>query len=382
MMKSKMLFLGMIALTLILTACNQLKEEFDDWINPSPSKPKHDSGQPISTKQVDPPQFVGTSHEITGKRYALVVANADYTGDPNIPPLKNPLNDGRDMKKALKDVGFNVTYRENTEDKRQLKEAVRKFTGQLRPGDVGVFYYAGHAVQVEGENYLLPTQVPLPSQQDVKYETLSAQYVLDQMEDAGNGFNIVLLDACRDNPLPQTRTRSVGKKGGLAEMRQPKGSIIGFATSPNDTAADGTGKNGIYTKHLLEAIKTPGLTVEQMLKKVRDGVWGETQGKQVPWENSSLRGDFCFSGCEKKEDKAAEEEQLRLQREIARLKAELVQKNKQQLQGAGYETQKQENRQLEQRLNVLEDLLRKIPKKQNNSYRRRNEDTVIMPPAL
>jgi len=195
---------------------------------------------------------------------------------------------------------------------------------------------------------LIPTQVRLPSERDVEYETLSAQYVLDQMEDVGNGFNVVLLDACRDNPLPPARGRTRGgKKGGLAEMRQPKGSIIGFATSPNDTAEDGLGKNGIYTKHLLKAIKTPGLTVEKMLKTVRDGVWQETGGRQIPWENSSLRGDFCFSGCVTEKQRAAERERIRL---------------------------KQEREQLEREKEEL------LHRKQD--YSEPDEEVVIMPPAL
>jgi len=366
-MKSKMLFLGMITLTFIPTACNQIKDPVL-------------GNNPNASSSI--PSFSSQSYSgMTGNRHALVIANANYTGDPNILPLKNPLNDGRDMKKTLQDVGFNVVYRENTANKRQIKEAVREFTQQLRSGDVGVFYYAGHAVQVKGKNYLLPTQVRLPSERDVEYETLSAQYVLDQMEDVGNGFNIVLLDACRDNPLPQKRTRGAAK-GGLAEMRQPKGSIIGFATSPNDTALDGAGRNGIYTKHLIEALKTPGLTVEGMLKKVRDGVWDETDGRQVPWENSSLRGDFCFSGCVTEAQRASErdrirfkQEQGRLQRDKERLEAQLREKNRSQQQDTHSEAlrQKQEeerNRRLEERLNALEGQLRQ------------NEDAVIMPPTL
>jgi hypothetical protein len=383
-MKSKLLFMGMIALTLIPIACNPIKDSVLGNNNSSASR--YPSSLSIQSHQQRPARMTG---KITGNRHALVIANANYTGDPNIVPLKNPLNDGRDMKKTLQEVGFQVVYRENATNRRQIKEAVREFTNSLRPGDVGVFYYAGHAVQVKGKNYLIPTQVQLPSQRDVEYETLSAQYVLDQMEDAGNGFNIVLLDACRDNPLPEKKTRSIGEKGGLAEMRQPKGSIIGFATSPNDVAEDGTGRNGLYTKHLLKAIKTPGLTVEEMLKKVRDGVWEETGGTQIPWENSSLRGDFCFSGCVTKEQRATETERIRLEqekaqleREKARLEAQLRdKKNQPQQQNTHSEAlrQKQEekNRQLEERLNALEQQLRQ---QQDNS--RQEEDTVIMPPAF
>jgi uncharacterized caspase-like protein/predicted small secreted protein len=313
-MKTTRLFLAIIALIpLLMTACNEIKP----------------STGAIGTEiQSHRPKM--TTGEVKGKRYALVMGNASYDVDPNISQLQNPLNDARDMRKALQDVGFKVVYLENAANRRQMKVAVQKFTDQLGSGDVGLFYYAGHAVQIKGKNYLIPTKVKLPTETEVEYETMSAQYVLDKMEDAGNGFNIIILDACRDNPLSKIRSLRGHAKGGLAEMRNPKGSIIAFATSPNKGAEDGDERNGTYTKHLLRAIKIPGLTVEQMFKKVRDAVWEETKGRQIPWENSSLRGEFCFYSCQSEAERAAEEEKKRLKRELARLKREQAKRDRQQ----------------------------------------------------
>ncbi len=261
-----------------------------------------------------------SDNKVKGKRYALVIGNANYKGDPNILPLRNPVNDARDMRKTLQDVGFEVIYRENAASREEMMDAVQAFRDKLHPGSVGVFYYAGHGVQVNGENYLIPIRAKLPSEQKVKYQTLSANYVLAQMEEAGNGSNIIILDACRDNPLPKEpitkaplvaesrglkktggdspeKMRSIGTPG-LAEMRSPNGSIIAFATAPNKPALDGKGRNGTYTKYLLKAIKMPGLTVEAMLKQVRELVSRETKKQQIPWENSSLTGEFCFAGCQ------------------------------------------------------------------------------------
>lgn len=267
-----------------------------------------------------------THGEVTGKRYALVIGNADYT-DPNISRLSNPVNDASDMRDILRKLGFDVIYRVNAADKREMEQAVQDFTALLHNGGIGLFYYAGHGVQVNGENYLIPTQVTLPSQTEVKYNTMSAQYVLDKMEKAGNGFNMIFLDACRDNPLPEN-TRSIGKgKVGLAEMRHPNGSIIVFSTSPNNKAEDGKGRNGTFTKYLKNAIQRPGLTLNDMLMEVRQNVMAETNSRQVPWENSSLvGGKFCFAGCQdpqaKLANKRAEEAERQLREAEERLAEE------------------------------------------------------------
>jgi len=272
----------LIALVSVLIACSEIKPSSGDGFSPLDESAISDD-------------------EVKGKRYALIIGNANYTGDPDILPLGNPVNDASDMRQVLQKANFEVVYRENVAYRREMMAAVQAFIDKLQPGYVGLFYYAGHAVQVKGENYLIPTQAQLPSETELEYEAMPAQYVLDKMEKVGNEFNIIILDACRDNPFDKKKGKRgfvVKERGGLAAMRHPKGSIIAFATSPDKTAEDGTGRNGIYTKHLLRAINLPGLTLEEMFKQVRKAVQDETNAKQIPWENTSFTGRFCFKGCE------------------------------------------------------------------------------------
>lgn len=225
-----------------------------------------------------------------GKRVALVIGNGAYEKGP----LRNPVNDALDMAENLRQLGFEVLKRENV-DQRTMEEAIREFGKRLTPGSVGLFYYSGHGIQVEGRNYLIPVDARIETESDVKYESVDAGRVLGKMEDAGNDLNIVMLDACRDNPFSKS-FRSESR--GLARMDAPSGSLIAYATAPGEVAADGTGRNGIFTKHLLKHMQTPGLTIERVLKRVRVDVTRETFERQVPWESSSLRGDFYFKAKE------------------------------------------------------------------------------------
>lgn len=222
------------------------------------------------------------------QRLALVIGNSHY----NSGPLKNPVNDARGICAALTKLGFEVIYEEDA-TRRKMDEAVRTFYSKLRQSETGLFYYAGHGMQVKGRNYLIPVDARIETESDVEHESIDVGRVLGKMEDAGNPVNIVILDACRDNPFARG-VRSSGS--GLARMDAPVGSIVAYATSPESVASDGTGKNGVYTKHLLKQIMIPGLTIEQVFKGVRNGVIDETNNKQVPWESTSLRGDFYFSG--------------------------------------------------------------------------------------
>jgi len=227
----------------------------------------------------------------TGKgesRIALVIGNGAYKEGI----LKNPVNDAADMAATLKDSGFYVSVLENG-NQRQMEDAIRSFGDRLRDqGGVGLFYYAGHGIQYQGSNYLIPVGARISSESDVKYEAVDAGRVLGKMEDAGNGLNIVILDACRNNPFARS-FRSAEQ--GLARMDAPTGSIIAYATSPGSVAADGTGRNGLYTGFLLKYLQQPGLTIEQMFKKVRQAVLRQTGSKQTPWESSSLTGNFYFT---------------------------------------------------------------------------------------
>jgi len=227
---------------------------------------------------------------IKGKsqRLALVIGNSEYRSSP----LKNPVRDARDISAALQKLGFQVIYEENA-TRRRMDDAVRAFYSKLRNSETGLFYYAGHGMQVKGRNFLIPVDARIETESDIEHESIDLGRVLGKMEDAGNPVNIVILDACRDNPFARS-FRSSG--AGLARMDAPVGSIVAYATSPESVAADGTGQNGIYTKHLLRQMMMPGLTIEQVFKAVRNNVINETNHKQVPWESTSLRGDFYFSG--------------------------------------------------------------------------------------
>ena len=225
-----------------------------------------------------------------GDRLALVIGNKDYAKLP----LVNPVNDARAMKAALelKQVGFRVIYKENL-SLPGMNAAVREFVQGLNRDTVGLVYFSGHGAQVDGANYLIPVGADIRSPSELKAYAYDAGILLDEMKDAGNRVNIVILDACRNNPFKGFRAMA----DGLASMSGPNGSLIAFATAPGHVAADGTGGNGTYTKHLVRALVQPGLKIEDMFKQVREAVSKETGGAQVPWENTSLFGDFCFAGC-------------------------------------------------------------------------------------
>lgn len=222
-------------------------------------------------------------------RTALVIGNADYA----TAPLRNPVNDATDMAATLESLGFDVKAHTNL-DQNAMKRAIRDFGASLRArGGVGLFYFAGHGVQVKGVNYLIPIGAKVDTEEEVEYESVDAGLVLAQMESAKNRVNIVVLDACRNNPFARA-FRSSDK--GLASIDAPSGTLLAYATAPGSVAADGGGRNGIYTQELLKSIKTEGLELSAVFKQVRVGVLKATGEKQTPWESSSLTGDFYFSG--------------------------------------------------------------------------------------
>lgn len=218
---------------------------------------------------------------------ALVIGNEDYKSSP----LNNPANDAEDIGKKLADYGFDVTLVVNAK-KREMEKAIRKFGKKLRKGGVGLFYYAGHGIQIDGANYLIPIGATLESEIDVKYEGVDANLILGKMKDAENNLNIVILDACRNNPFVKNMSSA---RVGLARMDAPNGSILAYATSPGKVALDGRkGRNSVYTKNLLKNISIPGLTIENILKNTRIAVIKATYKNQVPWESSSLTTNFYF----------------------------------------------------------------------------------------
>ena len=230
--------------------------------------------------------FASVAPAWSEKRVALVIGNAAYRDAP----LRNPVNDARAMTAKLKAMGFEVILRENA-TKLEMERAIADFGDLLGPDTVGMFFYAGHGLQVNGRNQLVPVDARIVSEQRVRLETVDADIVLEQMAAARNRVNLVILDACRINPF-ERRFRATGN--GLAQMSAPEGTLISYATAPGRVAADGDGANGIFTAELIKAIEEPGLKVEDVFKRVRVAVTQRTNGAQTPWEASSLTGDFFF----------------------------------------------------------------------------------------
>jgi len=220
-------------------------------------------------------------------RLALVIGNSNY----DFSLLSNPVNDATDMASTLQGLGFNVILKKNA-DLQSMEEALEDFGNRLKTGGVGLFFYAGHGVQVAGNNYLIPVGAKINKESDVKFKTVDANRVFAEMENANNGFNIVILDACRDNPF-KSKFRSISR--GLAIVSDaPIGTFIAYSTGPGKVAADGEGRNSPYTSALLRYMKEPGLAIEDVFKNVRQRLNRETGGKQTPWEVSSLQGKFFF----------------------------------------------------------------------------------------
>jgi uncharacterized caspase-like protein len=219
------------------------------------------------------------------QRIALVIGNSAYSSGP----LKNPVNDATDMAASLRKLGFKVDLKKNA-DLETMELAIEDFGNRLKKGGVGLFYYAGHGVQVNGVNYLVPVGARINKESDVRYRAVDAGRILDEMANANNGMNIVLLDACRDNPFGKT-FRSASR--GLAIVSNaPTGTFISYSTGPGQVARDGEGRNSPYTKALLQYMQEPAVPIGNVFMKVRQQLRNETG--QVPWELSSLEGDFFF----------------------------------------------------------------------------------------
>lgn len=222
------------------------------------------------------------------KRIALVIGNGAY----KVRPLNNPVNDANDISAALKRSGFQVIDVRNA-NLTQMRAKIREFGDQLINSDVGLVYYSGHGVELKGRNYLIPVNADIQREDEIADQGLDAGLILEKMNTAGKGVNILVVDACRDDPFGRS-FRSTGR--GLAQMDAPKGTIIAYSTSPGKVASDGDPKdrNSPYTKHLLRAMQIPNIPIEQVFKEVRRSVQAETKNQQTPWENTSLSGDFFF----------------------------------------------------------------------------------------
>lgn len=270
-------------------------------------------------------------------RFALVIGNGKYAGDNR---LINPINDAEDMCKALRRVGFQTSCHNEVRTRAEFLVRLEEWAQRLTPTSKGLFYYAGHAVQIGGENYLVPIDANVHSLADVPEVLISLGQILRRLKKTNNAFNMVILDACRNNPyagavtggsraLSVIANRSPNSTPAPSPLANevvyglgriidgPVGSIVLYATGSDEVASDGRGRNGPLTKHLLEHLETPGITVEEMIKRVTLGMEKETQRpngrRQAPFLYSSFSGEFCFASCPPKFD-AIEIERLRKER--------------------------------------------------------------------
>lgn len=228
------------------------------------------------------------------KRYALVIGNSNYPKAIGV--LKNPVNDATDFAKELQNSNFDVQLLTNA-TYGQMRAAMLRFKEKVDAGErdktVSLFYYAGHGLQRDDENYLVPIDAMIEFEDDIARYCFPVQrMVLSNMERSNSRMNIVILDACRNNPFPAL-TRSLGEDG-LGEMKRARGSFIAYATAPGSVASDGTGRNGLYTQELLKAVRKPGLTIEQVFKEVRQSVLRLSGNKQNTWDSSNIVGEFYF----------------------------------------------------------------------------------------
>jgi len=230
------------------------------------------------------------------KRVALVIGNSAYAYST---PLTNPANDAADMAAALKAAGFTTIIGLDT-DKRGFDMKVREFARALEQADDGVLFYAGHGVQVGGQNFLVPVDAKLESERDLDFETVRLDFILRQMElGRENKTNLVFLDACRDNPLSRNLARSMGTRSaavgrGLAQVQTGVSTFISYSTQPGNVALDGSGRNSPFTTALVKHVNEPGRSLNAVMIDVRKDVLAATAGKQVPWDHSALTGDFYF----------------------------------------------------------------------------------------
>ena len=244
------------------------------------------SAQAENNRKLTPVQ---TNSIVSEKRIALVIGNSAYTSSP----LKNPVNDAKDVAAKLRKLGFAVVERHNLTTK-QIGRTLSEFRSKLVPGGVALVFYAGHGLQIKGENYLPAVDAEISAEEDVGNQSLAVRQIMDVLDEAKTRLNLVFLDACRNNPYARSFRSAAGD--GLARISAPSGTLISYATRPGSVAGDGDGHNGLYTSKLLGQMDS-NLQIELALKQVVTAVKKDSQGKQEPWMEGSIEGDFCFAGC-------------------------------------------------------------------------------------
>jgi hypothetical protein len=220
-------------------------------------------------------------------KVALVLGNSKYKDAP----LKNPANDAQAIGEALKTMGFTVTIKLDA-GRAEMAAVTQAYVQQLAKRKVvGLFYYAGHGIQLAWRNYMLPVDTEIETVADIQKQAVEVNGLLEGIKRADNALNVIILDACRDNPFGSLK--GIDQKG-LSQMDAPQNTLLAYATSPGNVASDGTGEHGLYTEHLLREMKVPEAKVEDIFKRVRLGVRRKTKGGQIPWESTSLEEDFYF----------------------------------------------------------------------------------------
>lgn len=258
-----------------------------------------------------------TAH--ASKRVALIIGNSAYAHAPALP---NPVNDAKDVAEKLQALDFHVSLAVDT-TKADTDKVMREFADALDGADVAIFFYAGHGLQVAGQNYLVPIDAKLAKERDLEFEAVRLDFILKQMElGREDKTNIVFLDACRDNPLSRSLARSMGTRStnigkGLAQVDAGVGTFISYSTQPGNVALDGTGDNSPFTAALVKRMSEPGKNLTAVMIDVRKDVIAATKGEQVPWDHSSLTGDFYFDPNAKPGDAEALQGRVKeLQQEI------------------------------------------------------------------
>lgn len=245
------------------------------------------SHQPLSAFSVHP--------QGGGRRVALIIGNSAYQYHDR---LKNPYNDALGMAEALTGLGFEVAAKTNL-TKAEMDQAVREFGSKIEDSEVGLFYYAGHGVQINGHNYLIPVDASIAELSDIEHQSLDVDSLYEAMRNVRTHFRIIILDACRDNPFRGLKSSNAALRDiapGLAPPsgKAPGGTLIAYSTEPGRVASDGSGKHSPYTRALLRYVRRSGLKLEDFFKRVRESVVEDTDGEQTPWENTSISGDLYF----------------------------------------------------------------------------------------
>ena len=261
------------------------------WVSISSHFPEHYenelaliTGKASYSSRTDPQSSTHVS--ATSKRLALVIGNSRYSSRP----LKNPVNDASDMASTLREMGFEVIERHDA-NLNEMRGAMRSFVDGLQQSDVGLVYYSGHGIEFSGRNYFIPVDADIKSEEEIPRQGFDVTEIVEKMGRSNLKTSIFIIDACRNAPVFSSFKSA---KSGLVAMQGSRGSVVAYSAAPGQVALDGNGRNSPYTSALLKQIKVPNKKIEDVMKETAQTVSDITNGRQIPWYNSSLVGDFIF----------------------------------------------------------------------------------------